>query len=239
MDNLRISDFEGPLDLLLHLIKESKVDIFNINIVEITDKYLEFIHKMESMNLDIASEYLVMASELIELKSRLLLPREKIEEESEEEIDPKEELINRLVEYQRYKDMRETFRELENIRSEIYTKAPENINMYLDEGVKVDTDITLDDLVNAFQKFMERKELDKPLSTKVTSKGVTVSERRKDIKRILKEKKKVKFFDLFSVFTKEYIVVTFLSILEMAKEHELVIKQENNFEDIYCEVINE
>jgi len=239
MDNLRISDFEGPLDLLLHLIKESKVDIFNINIVEITDKYLEFIHKMESMNLDIASEYLVMASELIELKSRLLLPREKIEEENEEEIDPKEELINRLVEYQRYKDMRETFRELENIRSEIYTKAPENINMYLDEGVKVDTDITLDDLVNAFQKFMERKELDKPLSTKVTSKGVTVSERRKDIKRILKEKKKVKFFDLFSVFTKEYIVVTFLSILEMAKEHELVIKQENNFEDIYCEVINE
>ena len=210
MDNLKISDFEGPLDLLLHLIKESKVDIFDINIVEITDKYLEFIHKMESMNLDIASEYLVMASELIELKSRLLLPKEKIEEDTEE-IDPKEELINRLVEYQRYKDMRET----------------------------VDTDITLDDLVNAFQKFMERKELDKPLSTKVTNKGVTVSERRKDIKGILKDKKKVKFFDLFTVFTKEYIVVTFMTVLEMAKEHELVIKQENNFEDIYCEVPHE
>ena len=238
MDNLKISDFEGPLDLLLHLIKESKVDIFDINIVEITDKYLEFIHKMESMNLDIASEYLVMASELIELKSRLLLPKEKIEEDTEE-IDPKEELINRLVEYQRYKDMRETFRELENIRSEIYTKSPENINLYLDDEYKVDTDITLDDLVNAFQKFMERKELDKPLSTKVTNKGVTVSERRKDIKRILKDKKKVKFFDLFSVFTKEYIVVTFMTVLEMAKEHELVIKQENNFEDIYCEVPHE
>lgn len=238
MDNLKISDFEGPLDLLLHLIKESKVDIFDINIVEITDKYLEFIHKMESMNLDIASEYLVMASELIELKSRLLLPKEKIEE-TEEEIDPKEELINRLVEYQRYKDMRETFRELENIRSEIYTKSPENINLYLDDEYKLDTDITLDDLVSAFQKFMERKELDKPLSTKVTNKGISVSERRKDIKRILKEKKKVKFFDLFTVFTKEYIVVTFLSILEMAKEHELTIKQENNFEDIYCEVAHE
>ena len=238
MDNLKISDFEGPLDLLLHLIKESKVDIFDINIVEITDKYLEFIHKMESMNLDIASEYLVMASELIELKSRLLLPKEKIEEDTEE-IDPKEELINRLVEYQRYKDMRETFRELENIRSEIYTKSPENINLYLDDEYKVDTDITLDDLVNAFQKFIERKELDKPLSTKVTNKGVTVSERRKDIKRILKDKKKVKFFDLFTVFTKEYIVVTFMTVLEMAKEHELVIKQENNFEDIYCEVPHE
>lgn len=238
MDNLKISDFEGPLDLLLHLIKESKVDIFDINIVEITDKYLEFIHKMESMNLDIASEYLVMASELIELKSRLLLPKEKIEEDTEE-IDPKEELINRLVEYQKYKDMRETFRELENIRSEIYTKSPENINLYLDDEYKVDTDITLDDLVNAFQKFMERKELDKPLSTKVTNKGVTVSERRKDIKRILKDKKKVKFFDLFTVFTKEYIVVTFMTVLEMAKEHELVIKQENNFEDIYCEVPHE
>lgn len=238
MDNLHISDFEGPLDLLLHLIKESKVDIFEINIVEITDKYLDFIHKMESMNLDIASEYLVMASELIELKSRLLLPKQTIEETEEEVIDPKEELINRLIEYQRYKDMRETFRELESIRSEIYTKAPENINMYLDEGVKVDTDITLDDLVVAFQKFMERKELEKPLSTKVTNKGVTVSERRKDIKRILKEKKKVKFFDLFSVFTKEYIVVTFLTVLEMAKEHELVIKQENNFEDIYCEAVH-
>ena len=116
--NFVINDFEGPLDLLLHLIKTSKMSIYDIKIEEITRQYVDFINKMKEMNLDIASEYLVMASELIELKSKMLLPKT---EEDEEEEDPREELVNRLLEYQKYKDMVETFRNLETERKEVYT----------------------------------------------------------------------------------------------------------------------
>ncbi len=232
---IKIDSFEGPLDLLLHLIKESKVDILDIKIVDITNQYLEYIRKMQDLNLNVASEYLVMASELLEMKSKLLLPRHE-EESEEEEIDPKEALIQRLIEYQKYKDITKNFKELEEIRKEIYTKVPDNLNEYAEEGIEVATDVTLDDLVNAFQKFLERQKLNQPLHTKVTTKEITVEERRKSIKSILKTKKKVNFTELFDVVTKEYIVVTFLAILEMARKNELFIVQDNNFDEIFCEV---
>ena len=104
-----INDFEGPLDLLLHLVKTSEMDIYDISVEKITEQYLEFIRRMEEMNLTVASEYLVMAAELIELKSRLLLPNSKNDEDDEYEEDPRENLINRLVEYKKYKAMVDTF----------------------------------------------------------------------------------------------------------------------------------
>lgn len=233
---VRIDAFEGPLDLLLHLIKESKVDIWDIKIVDITDQYLNYIKSMERLNLNIASEYLVMASELMEMKSKMLLPRYQDENE-EEEVDPKEQLIQRLIEYQKYKEMTKSFKELEEVRHEFYTKAPESLKEYVDEGTVISSDVTLDDLMNAFQKFIERKKLEKPLSTTVTKKEITVEERRTSIRNILKKKKKVDFFELFEEVTKEYIVVTFLAVLEMAKKQELTIYQENNFDNIICEVL--
>lgn len=234
---VKIDAFEGPLDLLLHLIKESKVDIWDIKIVDITDQYLNYIKSMESLNLNIASEYLVMASELMELKSRMLLPRYQ-EESEEEEIDPREQLIHRLIEYQKYKEMTKNFKELEEVRHEFYTKAPESLKDYVEEGTVINSDVTLDDLMKAFEKFLERKKLEKPLSTTVTKKEITVEERRNSIKNILKKKKKVDFFELFEEITKEYIVVTFLAVLEMAKKQELAIYQENNFDHIICEVVS-
>lgn len=234
---VKIDAFEGPLDLLLHLIKESKVDIWDIKIVDITDQYLNYIKSMESLNLNIASEYLVMASELMELKSRMLLPRYQ-EESEEEEIDPREQLIHRLIEYQKYKEMTKNFKELEEVRHEFYTKAPESLKDYVEEGTVINSDVTLDDLMKAFEKFLERKKQEKPLSTTVTKKEITVEERRNSIKNILKEKKKVDFFELFEEITKEYIVVTFLAVLEMAKKQELAIYQENNFDHIICEVVS-
>lgn len=232
---VKIDAFEGPLDLLLHLIKESKVDIWDIKIVEITDQYLNYIKSMERLNLNIASDYLVMASELMEMKSKLLLPRTKLDEEEEEE-DPREKLIQKLIEYQKYKDMTKNFKELEENRHKFYTKPPESLKEYAPEGVISNTDLSLDDLMKAFQKFLDRKEHEKPLATTVTKREITVEERSKDIKRILKEKKKVNFFELFDVLTKEYIVVTFLTVLEMARRQELTIYQENNFDNIICEV---
>ena len=232
---LKIDDFEGPLDLLLHLIKEKKMDLLNLKIEIIIDEYLNFIEQMEKLNLNIASSYLVMASELIEMKSRLLLPRQ-IEEETEEE-DPKEQLVNRLIEYQRYKDLTEEFKELEQERKQIYTRLPENLKEYSDTNTVINnSDITLDDLLQAFQKFLERKKLEQPLHTKITKKEMSVEERTISIRKILTSKKRVNFLELFDVLNKEYVVVTFLAILEMAKQNELKISQDKEYGDIICEV---
>ncbi len=233
----KINEFEGPLDLLLHLIKESKMDIMDIEIVSLTDQYLSYINNMEKLNLNIASEYLTIASELIYLKSKILLPNNKEESDNEEFIEAKENLINRLLEYKQYKDITNTFKILEEQRGEFFTKSPSNLKEYKSNEIVLNENITLEDLVKAFQKFLERKEYNKPITTKITTKEISVSERRNYIKNILKERKKVEFFDLFEDFTKPYVVITFLSILEMAKSKELTIKQEKNFDKIYCEVI--
>ena len=167
----------------------------------------------------------------------MLLPRQEKEVGEEEEEDPKERLIRRLVEYQKYKEVTKNFKELESLRQEFYTKAPDNLKEYVEEGVVPSSDVTLEDLMLAFQKFLNRKELEKPLQTTVTKKEITVEERRKSIRDILTKRKRVDFFELFEVVTKEYIVVTFLAILEMAKKQELLIKQESDFSQIMIEVV--
>ena len=232
--DFKINEFEGPLDLLLHLIKESKMNIMDIEIEKITEQYMAYLDLQEKMNLEIASEYLVMASELIELKSKMLLPNPKNEEGDEE--DPREELVNRLLEYQAYKEITKVLHDKENLRKEIYTKSPENIRNYVEEDVSITSDVTLDDLIDAFKKYLERKKDTKPLQTKITVNEVTVSSRRHDIKNLLKTKKRVSFFELFPVVSKEYVIATFLAILEMAKSHELTITQNDTFDDIICEV---
>lgn len=228
----RIEGFEGPLDLLLHLIKENKMDIFDIEINLITEQYLKYINNMEKVNLEI-SEYLVLASELIEIKAKMLLPKKKQEMEVEEE-DPREELVNKLLEYQAYKEISKDLKEKEELRSEIYTKAPEKYSNYQEEEATFEGG-SVDLLIDAFKKFLIRKEEEKPLNTKVTKKGISVSSRRYEIKNLLKEKGKVSFYQMFSVRTKEYIVVTFLAILEMAKNKELIIHQEGIYDEIICE----
>ncbi len=235
--DFKINDFEGPLDLLLHLIKESKMDIMNIEIELITRQYMEFLDTQGKMNLEISSEYLVLASELLVIKSKMLLPNIKTLIEDEEEFDPREELVNRLIEYQAYKDITKVLQEKELLRKDIYTKSPENIKNYVDDVHEIQADVSLDDLVNALKKYYQRKLESRPLRTKVTVNEISVSSRRSDIKNILKNKKRISFFELFPVVSKDYIVATFLAVLEMAKSRELIIKQERAFEDIVCEVI--
>mgnify|MGYP000438917518 CR=1 FL=1 len=228
---VNINEFEGPLDLLLHLIKKSNISINEISIDEITKQYLEYINKMEELNLDIASEYLVMAAELIEIKSSSLLPRQEIEEDEFEE-DPKEKLIKRLLEYEQYKNLTGTFKELEEYRKEIYTKEPDNMLEYKDSNNNTDYGVDLNDLIEAFSKFLKEKELDKPLATKVSTKEYSVGKRSFEIRNILKKKKKIEFSELFDICTKEYIVVTFLAILAMSRKQEIDIEQESNFKNI-------
>ena len=238
MDNLLIGDFEGPLDLLLHLIKKSKMEIFDIEISEITRMYLNYIEEMTDMNLDIASEYLVMAAELIEMKSRKLLPNKKDEEEDAIEENPEEELKRRLVEYKKYKESTEVFRSLEENRANYYTKAPESLKQYSSEKLENDGSVGIFDLLDAFQKLLERQEYNKPKNTKITRKELSVKERVAKIRDILKVHKKLNFIELFDDFSKPYVVVTFLSVLEMAKNREINIKQDNNFSDIYLESVD-
>ncbi len=231
--SITLPEFEGPLDLLLHLVKKADISIFDISIDDITKQYLDYIHKMEELNLNIASEYLVMASDLLELKSRTLLPKK---EDEEEEEDPREELINRLINYQNYKESTEKLREYEALRKEVYTKEP-CLDDYKSNEVNLNLNISLDDLVSAISKFLENKENAKPLATKITNKEYSVGLRSTEIRDILRVKKRVNFYELFEEATKEYVVVTFLAILNMSKKQELIITQENNFSNIIVEEV--
>lgn len=234
---IKIDEFEGPLDLLLHLIKESNINIVDIEINEITRQYLDYINKMEELNINVAASYLVMAAELMEIKSKSLLPKTEEEETTEEDEEvSRENLINKLLEYEKYKNMIDTFRGMETERQEIFVKSPEKVSNYLDKAITNTDDTTVDDLVEAFKKFLERLDNEKPITTKITSKEYSVKDRKRNIRSILKEKKKVLFTELFSERNVGFVVVTFLSILEMAKEKEIDIKQDDNFKDITIEL---
>lgn len=237
MDYISIDNFEGPLDLLLHLVKESNIDILDIKIEEITDKYLNYINHEKELNIDISSSYLVMAAELMYLKSKSLLPLNKKEDDidDDEEIT-REKLINKLLEYKKYKEMTPIFKELEEERKKIYIKAPEKVSNYVEHNLHGEESI--DNLVEAFKKFLNRKDLEKPLETTITKREYSVRKRKDDIKNILKIKKKVYLEDLFEEYNKPFVVVTFLSILEMVKEKEVAIKQNKNFDNILIELRN-
>lgn len=234
--NIKINEFVGPLDLLLHLIKKSSMDIYDISISEITDQYLDYLHQMEKLDIEIASEYLVMASELMYIKSKALLPKKEEGDDPEEEELTEEGLKNRLEEYKKYKELTKSFKELEESRHEIYTKAPSNIEIITNKKNISDQDVSIDDLMKAFKKFLERKDKEKPLNTKITSKEYSVKKRKNDIKKYLLSKPKVEFTELFDIYNKSYIVVTFMSILELSKEEVVEITQKKNFDNIYIEL---
>ena len=234
MYEVNLPIFAGPLDLLLHLIKKEDVDIFNIDIDKITKQYLEYIQLMENLNLDIASEYLIMAAELMEIKASSLLPKKEIEEDEFEE-DPKDQLIKRLIEYEQYKEVTDKFKDLENYRHEVYTRQTDELINYKEETTNKDYGIEINDLVKAFKDFLKRKELDKPLKTKIAKKDYSVNIRSQEIKNIIKTKKKVSFFELFETYNKDYIVITFLSILSLTKNGEIKINQDHNFNNITLE----
>lgn len=229
---IMINEFEGPMDLLLHLIKKSDIDIFDIKIDEITNQYMDYLHAMQELDLNIASEYLTMAAELIELKSGMLLPKPKVEDDEFEE-DPRENLIKRLLAYKQYKEVTSDFRVLEEERKQYYTKEVSDLREYATNDNEVHIgDVSLDDLTSALQKFLERKAMDKPLNTKITKKEYSVTVRSQEIRSVLKKKKKINFEELFDIYSKDYVVVTFLSILDLARKQELKIVQEDNFDKI-------
>ena len=231
---LTINDFEGPLDLLLHLIKTKKQDIYNIDLAIITKEYLKFIQDND-LTIDSSSEYLVMASELIHLKSKSLLNKEEETDEEYEYQNP-DELAARLIEYEKIKSLANDFKELEAKRGEVYTKLPSKVDEYSEARPIPNSDLSLEDLLGVFEAYLKRAKLAKPLNTHVTKKELSVEQRCTEVRSLIKKNKgKIKFTELFDDLSKPYVIVTFLSILNLAKNHEIKIIQKNNFSDILLE----
>ena len=232
-----INDFEGPLDLLLHLVKTAKMDIYEIDIKIIIDEYLEFINLEKNRNIDIASSYLVMASELIHLKSKMLVNDDKEEESGEDlfNITSEEDLKRKLVEYEKYKQLSEMLEEQRDKRSNFYTKSPMNLEGIIERETSRIGNVTVDNLIEALKSVLEREKAFKPVTTKVTRKEYSIEARIKDLRKIKKVRDKIEFLELFPENNKEFMIVTFLSILTMSKDDEIKISQEDNFKPIIIE----
>jgi len=234
-----INDFEGPLDLLLHLVRVSKMDIYEISIYDLIKQYLDFLKKMEELDIDIASEYLSMASELVHLKSKMLLNiKEEVEDDAEASIKSEDDLRKKLIEYESIKNITNEFRTLEEKRKNIYTKLPSNLKEYVS-----DVPIPLglydkDTLYNAYFEVEKKLKLLKPMDTTITKREYSIVKRTEEIRNILKKEKRIEFTSLFDINNKSYIIITFLTILNMSKNKELNIMQQNNFSPIYLESVN-
>ncbi|WP_226679767.1 segregation/condensation protein A [Sutcliffiella horikoshii] len=240
--NVKVEAFEGPLDLLLHLINRLEIDIYDIPVAQITEQYLLYIHTMKELQLDVASEYLVMAATLIEIKSKMLLPKheEEILDEDDEfteyEEDPREELMNRLIEYRKYKEAADDLKEMEEERSHLFTKPPSDLSGLMKEvkPEEVNLDVSLYDMLGALQKLMRRKKIQKPMQTRITRQEIPIEKRMEELIQDLRQFRGRKhFYELFPESSKEYIVVTFLAILELLKKNSILLEQDNNFSDIY------
>ena len=227
---IKIPVFEGPFDLLLHLIREHKIDIYDIPISVITSQYLEYIEIMKELNLEIAGDFLVMAATLIQIKSRMLLPPDE-EAPSEEQEDPRRDLVQRLLEYQRYKDAALDFRTKEDEWLKVFHREPLSDE---EEGELYLFDLSLFDLLDAFRKILEKAPSE---IVSITKETLTVKNRMSMIMEIIEEHEAVRFEDLFKEgITKIHLIVTFLALLELIRLGLARAYQEREFGNIW--VIN-
>ena len=223
-----LDEFQGPLDLLLHLIKEKEMDLESLEVSVITDQYLAYIDQMDPDQLETMSEYLVMAAQLIEMKSKLLLPNEKVELEDDYQEDPREQLIRRLIEYKKYKDVLDEFRDCYEHRQTLHTKAPALMDDYIvDTTEMIPQDLEVYDLIRAMQKMFQRKALMAPLESKIARVEISIEDRSDQIRQYfrLHKNQRVDFEELFDEPSRTFFVVTFLSILVLVNTNELVIEQ--------------
>jgi segregation and condensation protein A len=226
-----IEIFEGPLDLLLHLIKEQKMDIHDIAIATITRQYMDYIDLMQDLNLEVAGEYLIMAAELTRIKSKVLLPIQEQElEDGEEGQDPRAELMRRLQEYQRYKEAAFELRVREHDRQQVFVRGGD-VLVDEDTGEEMVQEASAFDLLNAFQNILRNKEFKKDYEIEVSV--FSVSDRLTHIMDILNAAKTITFESLFTVLnSRQELVVTFLALLETMRLKLVRIQQTKRFDTI-------
>ncbi len=221
---IMIDQFEGPLDLMLHLIKDNKLDLFDLDMNILTDQYLQYLNAMESMHLEVASEYLAKLAGLLEYKSKKLLPREKVVIEEEYEEDQREKLVKRLLEYQRYKEVSAQFEQKYEERQLMMSKPiSEETNKWVHTVTEAEIDGNPYDLIKAMNRVLRRMALSHPLETRMTVKELSLDERVVQIKKRLRDfVGKMSFEDLCSdCDSLHMVIVTFLSVLDLIKHKEI------------------
>lgn len=229
---IKIENFEGPLDLLCHLIEKNKMDIFEVKISDITDQYIEYIHQMEEMNLEVTSEFLIMASTLLYLKSKTLLPKDTIEEEELTE----EELLRRIIEYKKFKDISKKFKEMYEQNSKRMFKLPDEVTLPKQKFEReYDANIIPETYANVVSVNQARinknaKNIEKIAITDT----YTVGSKVKDMYRELVKNKRFVFNKLFSLkkHNKNEVVTAFTGLLEMSRRSKILTEQEEIFGDI-------
>lgn len=233
--SIKLNNFEGPLDLLCHLIDKNKMDIYDINISEITDQYIEYINQMEKMNLDVTSEFLVMSSTLLYLKSKHLLPKE---QDDEEEIT-EEELIRRIIEYKKYKEITKKLKENFLIYSNRFYKLQEEIEF---PKQKIEKEYDNEIIPEIYKKLLQRNadkinENASNIEKIAITETYSVGDKVKDMYRALIKYKKFTFNKLFSLkkHNKREVVTAFSGLLEMSRRNKVITEQEELFGDIEVE----
>lgn len=231
--NVKVDIFEGPMDLLLNLIEENKLDIYDIPINLVTSQFLDYIDKIDDLNLETTGDFLIMASTLLEIKSRMLLPKEKIIMDDEEvEIDPREELVRRLEEYKLYKEISIELRNNEIYGLNTYFKPKEELN-FEDEELELG-DLSLNKLIKTMNNIIRRSRIEDNFSLEEVNREVyTFEECKYNIKLNLANKKKCNFTELIdSPVTKRKIIAYFLSVLELIRLRLIMVEQDDAFTDL-------
>ena len=218
-----IDKFEGPLDLMLHLIKDKQLDLFDLDVNELTDQYIAYLNAMSTLHLEIASEYMVELAELIEYKSKKLLPKDKNEQEEEE--DPKDRLVRRLLEYQQYKEISQQLKTMFDDRQMLMGKP---LSTEAEKWMKDTDDVHYQgnpyDLMKAMRRVMMRMQLVKPIETKYTEKEISMEERELQVRAKLDRLPDVFKFEslLDDCDSLPMLIATFLAVLDLARMHTLV-----------------
>ncbi|WP_147804832.1 segregation/condensation protein A [Alkalicoccus halolimnae] len=238
--SVKLHAFEGPLDLLLHLIQKNDLNLHDIPVKEITDQYMTYIHAMQILELNLASEYLVMASTLIHMKSKLLLPIEESEWEEEllieDEEFTKEDLMDKLKEYKRYKEAAAEFKNRELARSRLFTRPMSDLTPLLEETSEEEknaVDVNVYDMLEAFKKIHQKKKSKVKPVTRINREEVPIEKKMQEVVSFLTNAGgEIAFADLYEEDNEAELVVTFLSVLELMKADKIMCVQEKNYEDI-------
>jgi len=231
---VHLDNFEGPLDLLLHLIKKNEVSIYDIPIALVTQQYLEYLELMKELNLDIVGEFLVMAATLIHIKSRMLLPRPDPTQDDPGE-DPREALMRRLLEHQKYKAAAELLHERETLRSAQWTRPDGPITEIAGEAPEPEVEVDLFSLISAFRAVVERAK-HRP-KVYLPAEQIPIEDRIEQLMTRLSETEACGFEDLFAdVQTRAGLIVTFLALLELAREQLVTIAQAEPYAPIYAQL---
>jgi segregation and condensation protein A len=220
--------FEGPLDLLLYLIRRSQVDIHDIPIAPITRQYMEYLDVMHELNLDVAGDFMVMAATLIHIKAKMLVPIDPTEAQGEEELeDPRDALVQRLLEFQRYKEAAGVLHQKAEIRAATWTR-PDSVLPQFDEAGEEMLEAGLFDLVSAFKELLERRKT--LLAHEIADSGKSVDQRMDELMELIREGESVEFLELFaSQETKADMIVTFLALLELIRLKRVKVYQRGVF----------